>query len=277
MFACAALSRAGVDLMRFKIEESVRAADFNVGYLERRSALNSEQPKGNFGKSDIGAIIDCVLVGLAENSVRYIPRALKWISEAIAEGTELYGWDTHYSDLHQARAMGEWLATGSYNPDDWDQARRLKESAWRGGKWSMQEVRESLPDYMAYCILAGGEPMLDVDAYEAGIEMYEYWMREHPISLKKLLKPREFGYALCRHFARNEFDGEELMAAGHRMLQANLAEEWFGMGQNMRAATWLMVVNWYSAPYLSEGKPQPTPLETILMAYDDMPGVTRPF
>lgn len=262
--------------MRLDLARNREVALRNIE-MYRHLTPDEGAPKGNSGKYRIAFFIETALVGYWNEAQFLIPRALKWINEAIAEGKEFDGGDWHYSNLHQARAVGEWLTTGTYNPGDWDKARRLLESSWRIGKSPMQEVRESLPDYLAFCILADGQPGLDVDAYEAGIEMYEYWMREQPISLKKTLKPRDFGYALCRHFARLEFDGEELLAAGHRMLQANLAEEWFGMGQSMRAATWLMVINWYSAPFLGEGKPRPTPLETILMAYDDMPGVERPF
>lgn len=90
-----------------------------------------------------------------------------------------------------------------------------------------------------------------------------------PISLKKVLKPREFGYALCLHRARGQFDEEELFEAGRRMLQANLEETWIGAGQNMRAATWLKIVYWHRDESL-------TPLQVILKAYDNMPNVIRP-
>lgn len=60
------------------------------------------------------------------------------------------------------------------------------------------------------------------DGFEAGIDMYERWIGEKPLSLKKVLKPREFGYALCLHRVRGQFDEGELVVAGRRMLQANL-------------------------------------------------------
>lgn len=263
--------------MRLKIDRWREVALENID-IYRLKLPDPGSPKGNYGISDIESFVKTALVGYWDEALFLLPRATQWIDEAIAEGTELYGWDSHYANLHQARAVGEWLMTGQTMPHYFDQARRLKENDWRVNKEPMQDiVRDSLADYMAFAILGDGEPGHDVDCYEAGIEIYEYWVRDTNISLKKLLKPREFGYALCRHYARNEFDGEELLAAGHRMLKANLAEEWFGMGQSMRAATWLMVVNWHSAPYIGVGKPHPTPLETILMAYDDMPGVIRPF
>ena len=84
-----------------------------------------------------------------------------------------------------------------------------------------------------------------------------------------MLKPREFGYALCLHRARSQFEEEELFEAGRRMLQANLEETWIGAGQNMRAATWLKIVYWHHDESL-------TPLQVILKAYDNMPNVIRP-
>lgn len=264
-------------MARLDLKKLYELAVYNIE-SHQRVIPQEKSPRGNYGISDISFYISCCLVGYHKEAEFLLNRALPWIDQAILDGNEFGGGDGHYSRLYQARAIGEWLLHGGTAGQEWDQARRLKESYWRTNKVTMQEVvRDDLNDYMAFAVLGDGEPRLDTDCYEAGIEMHEYWVRSTDISLKKTLKPREFGYAMCRHHARGDFDEHELLEAGHRMLKANLAEEWFGMGQDIRAATWLMIVNWHAkGGTLVEGA-RPSPLEALLMAYDDMPGVEKPF
>lgn len=266
-------------MKKINMKRSLIGAEFTVGYLKRQGDEMPEMFKGNSATSDINSIVAASIVGFYDDVITHVPRAIKWLDLAIEEGDEMEGADHHYARLHQARALAGWLQDGTLETDHWDKARDLIESNWRTKKLPMKEVVDwALSDYMAFAILGDGEPAWDLEPYEAGIQMYEYWRRPQEISLKKTLKPYDFGYAVCQNLAHQKFDGDELLAAGHKMLKANL-ENWIAGGQAYEAAMWLMIVNWFLPYFLSSTPPEvrPTPLATLLMAYDDMPDVEKPF
>lgn len=230
-----------------------------------------KRPMGNVAQSDLSDVIAAWLVGLYCEISPVLPRSLQWIDKAI-EDDEKFGPDpnAHRTTLHWARAIGGWMDDGVDNEGEWDNARVYEEARWRYEKrpWSTNEiVKSGLDDYMAFAY-QGGEHN---DGFQAGIDMYERWTgKSGLVSLSKVLKPREFGYALCLHrTCRQQFDEEDLFKAGRKMLQANLQETWLGGGQMIRAATWLKIVYWHHDKTL-------TPLQTILMAYNNMPKVQRP-
>lgn len=131
-----------------------------------------------------------------------------------------------------------------------------------GRVWGERDIPTlRLDEYMALCFQS--------EQYQLGIEEYEKYHGNSEPSLKKTLKPRELGYALCLHKARDRFDPDALHVAGRKMLRSRLEEKWLGAGQNIEAAMWLKIVHWHHDPSLS-------PLQTILKAYDDMPHVERP-
>ncbi|MDO8768059.1 MAG: hypothetical protein Q7K57_05030 [Burkholderiaceae bacterium] len=198
--------------------------------------------------------------------------------------------DLHRHTLHKAKAMGQWMLNAQNDKASFEVAlngldgyfqrggvkvlgrdvfnyelQKFQPNEIRGIPISKKEALDSfggaLDDFMALAFQA--------EQYEAGIAKYESYCAATAPSLKKLLKPREFGYALCLHHARGQYTPSDLHAAGRKMLQAKLEDDWLGHGQSMRAATWLKVVYWHADPSL-------TPLETVLKAYDNMPQVARP-
>jgi hypothetical protein len=232
---------------------------------------NKNRPMGNVAACEIETVIAAWLVGLDQEINPVIHRSNEWLDRAIKEDEKL-GPDpnTHRTTLHWARAIGGWLEDGVNDEGEWDAARAYEEARWRYEKrpWPTNEIIKSgLDDYMAFAYQGGEHD----DGFQAGVEMYERWTgKSGQVSLSKVLKPRELGYALCRHrTCQQEFDEEDLLKAGRKMLQANLQEAWLGGGQMIRAATWLKIVYWHHDETL-------TPLQTILKAYDDMPKVLKP-
>lgn len=228
---------------------------------------NSDFPMGNVAVSELETVINAWLVGLHTEIAPVIPRALEWIKKAI-DGDELFGVDqnAHRTTLHWASALGRWLQDGLNDNVAWDVARTNEVARWHSQQrpWTAREIVNSgLDDFMAFAYQGR-------DGFESGVEMYESWTGKREVSLSKLLKPRDFGYALClQRTSRHQFDEDELFEAGRKMLQANLQEKWLGGGQFIRAATWLKIVYWHHDQTL-------TPLETVLKAYDNMPKVSRP-
>lgn len=244
-------------------------------------------PVGNFGIGDIRSFIEHSIVGYNREANALLPRGNQRIDQGLASSEyNRFGSppEQHRHDLHQARGLGTWLEENELATDHWNEARRYFEAWWRSATytWTRQEIiRDGLDDYMAMAVLGGVFEDYEhgQESFEAGIDMYEHWITNPKISLKKLLKPRELGYALCRHYLHNAFDREEILQAGRRMLAAKLDNEincgWLENGQSIRAAMWLMVVYWY--PAFHNGETLPEPVEVLLKAYDDMPNVTRPF
>ncbi|MBB3610877.1 hypothetical protein [Rhizobium sp. BK602] len=235
-----------------------------------RTEFDPTKPMGNFAANNIARVIAAWLVLYNKEIEPAIHRANRWLDQVLDAGGEKFGPDpnAHLAKLNWARAIGTWLEDGCGDETHWDNARVFEEARWRfpGRPWPRNEVvNYGLDDYMAFACQNFEEP----ETVEAGIDMYEHWLGNKPLSLKKLLKPRDLGYAICLHYARQQFEEEELFEAGRRMLQANLEGTWLGSGQYMRAATWLKIVYWDRNQTL-------TPLETILKAYDNMPNVPRP-
>lgn len=258
--------------MRFDPEKTREAKLRRDGALLQfllDTKYDPNRPMGNVAQSQIGDVISAWLVGLHKEVSLVIHRSNEWLDRAIEEDEE-FGVDKnlHRRTLHWARAIGEWLETGWNAEGCWDNARVFEEAAWRYEKrpWSANEiVKSGLGDYMAFAYL-GGEHN---GGFDAGIDTYERWVGEKKPSLRKTLTPYEYGYLLCLHRERQQFDAAELFTAGRRMLQANLEETWLGGGQYIRAATWLKIV-------YCDHDPSLTPLQVVLSAYDNMPKVARP-
>jgi hypothetical protein len=271
--------------MIFDLEGACRGARNVLDYLNRQKTPDFGKPKGNFGIHDISDIVKCVVFGLADQAIPFVPRANHWIDQGIA--SREYDWfggspEQHQHNLHWGRALGTWLEYNGLAVDHWIEARRYLEAWWAGGFGTRQQIlRWGLDDYMALSVLGSraDSSKTGLTPLNAGIEMFERSFSTHTISLKKTLKPRQFGYALCRHYLNNEFDRADILKAGRRMLAANLTnaikDGWLENGQSTRAAMWLMLVYWY--PALHNGEILPSPVDILLKAYDDIPGVVRPF
>lgn len=243
-----------------------------LGYMLARS-YDPGRPMGNVAQGDLSDVVLASLLGLHETVAPVIPRALAWIDAAIAKDED-FGVDpnAHRATLHRAKAIGGWLLDGRNDGSAWHSARVYEEAKWRNDThpWPVREVvRCGMDDYMAFAFLSGGHD--EGLGFAAGIDGYEYWTgKRAPISLRKLLTPREFAYALCLHrTASQRFDEEELFAAGRRMLGARLESEWLGSGQILRAATWLKIVYGHRDAAMA-------PLQVLLAAYENMPKVRRP-
>lgn len=250
---------------------TLRRNAFGKGMLDflLNTSYDSSRPMGNVAASELQMVINGWLVGVHDEVAPVVPRCIDWLNRAI-ETDEKFGpnQDLHRATLHWAKGIADWMDTG-WESGIWEGARVYEEAAWRYEKrpWPMNEiVRYGLDDYMAFAYQAGDDE--NPEGYENAIQMYEHWLDKTPPSLSKVLKPREFAYALCLQKVARRYDEDELFQAGRRMLRANLESHWFGAGQYVRGATWLKIVYWNRDRSL-------TPLETILKAYDDMPNVKR--
>ena len=272
-------------MMGFDMEGRLRGARSALEFMQSMGEPEAGKPIGNYGVFEIPGIIKCVIFGLAGQAMPFASRANRWIDQGMA--SKEYEWfgaspAQHGHDLHNARALGAWLEENRLATDHWNEARRFLEAWWMGGAWSPQHIRRyGLDVYMGLAVLGGrSDPSQHgLESFHAGIAMFEQTFTSRKVSFKKTLKPRELGYALCRHYLNGEFDRDEILQAGRRMLAANLTDDkkdgWLENGQSDRAAMWLMLIYWY--PAFHNGETLPSPVDVLLKAYDDMPDVTRPF
>ena len=242
-----------------------------IRYIVSRE-YDEKRPMGNVACGDLDNFILASLLGLHNEVAEIISSRVRWIENAIVNDEDFgVNRNAHRGKMHFGKAIGEWLLNGENDFEAWSNARVYEEAKWNweGGPWSMREIlKDGLADYMAFSYQGGKYNK----GYEAGIETYQRCTGKHgPVTLKKILKPHEFAYALCLQNAEIfEFDEHDLFNAGCQMLQANLQEKWLGAGQIMRAAMWLKIVYWHHDKEL-------TPLQTILKAYENMPDVKKPY
>ena len=260
-------------------------------YLQTQ--YDEKKPMGNFAKGFLSVVIECWLLWLETEIAPVLPRALQWLDKAI-EGKEENWFGpspcSHRRTLHWAKALGHWMNGNGNDQASWKVAQDAESEHMRTGftkvlgqdkfdyklqRFVPQEVKGLpfssgklmtdgiLDDFMAFSFQAG--------QYEAAAEEYERHLKPKIPSLKKTLQPRGFAYALClQKLGRAQFEENDLLDAGRRMLQAKLQDLWIKGGQYTRAATWLKIVYWHHDPTM-------TPLKVILKAYDDMPDVPRPY
>jgi hypothetical protein len=230
-----------------------------------RSTYEPGDPLGNMATFDVSEVLGYYLIGLHQEAAPVIPRAIEWLDIAIAqdEGGNKSGPDFyHRMRLQQAKAMALWLQSGDAATGIWNKVRELNLLAAQDNAYGKQIKTEGLDDYLCYCIQS--------EQYQAGITEYEKYYGVKKILLKRILSPRAYGYAFCLNEINPQYSADDLLEAGRKMLQANLEDHpWLGYGNYYCAAMWLKNVYWHHNRTL-------TPLETILKAYENMPGVPRP-
>jgi hypothetical protein len=241
-----------------------------------RRLLNSSyapgKPKGNYARHDLYSVVESWLVGLSNETAVVLPRAIDWLTLAINEDEELgQDHDYHRAKLRTARAMARWMLLQDAAQDDWEQAVIGEAKYWQNPLWNFtprQIVKESLDDYMAYSVQSG--------QYAQAMAAYERLGAARVQKLTgKVLKPREYAYAICLHHEQGLFDEEALFTAGCKMLTANMDTYWLAVGQSLRAAMWLKIVYW-DRDVRAGRPPALSPLQVVLKAYDNMPEVVKP-
>jgi len=252
--------------------QQLRTNGFSAGMIAfYREGMWQGPPFGNTGADGLHWVLSAWLLGLQSEFSETLPRAVQWITDAIAS-VEEFGADqnTYLSLLHGARAIAKWMLDGVERQGDWDSARHFELLRWTNKyrPWSQSEIISfGLDEYMALACQCLQSP----EALEHAIGLYEDWTgKRQPLPLSKLVLPRDFGYSICMHYTGRHVQVEsDLFDAGRRLLRRYLADHWLGGGQTIRAVMWLKIV--YSLQ-----NTKLTPMEIILKAYDDMPKVHRP-
>lgn len=119
-----------------------------------------------------------------------------------------------------------------------------------------------LEGYLASCIQG--------EQYARGVSLYERVGTRRDINPERMTKVEEFGYWVCReNLVQGRIPADTYVSVGERILQRYLQSDWLSHGHTLIAAHWLKILYWHSGVTSSA-------LETVLKAYDLMPGVQRP-
>jgi hypothetical protein len=245
------------ELLRERMLEGVIASEHSWTY-------DTSKPMGNWAVGMVGEVANSALLKLFDRMVDLCPRAIEWIDRSIARAEEFAG-DTqlYHQRLIACKAQAQWFQANAEAGDVWSEAfdrllpfmqrdRAHAKSPWFG---------LLMNDLMARALQAG--------RCAVGIQTYHELVGAPPQKLKAVTNPRQLAYMHCQQALDQRHDPSELLAAGRRVLQKNLAEVWLHNGQYLHAATWLKIVYWHADPKLG-------PERTMLKAYDDMPTVPRP-
>jgi hypothetical protein len=234
--------------------------------FELSQVYDESKPMGSWAHSQVGVIAMAHLVNLGSSMIDIAPRCVDWIDRAIARGEDMgpdrLAW---YGLLLESKALAQWFMARQNPTATWNEAfdSRLATQARHAGEQLTAKDRNSvLDDVVAIGYQAG--------RYAEAIAFHDALAGPMKVSVPNIKAPRQLAYALCQR-ARGHSPGseEEIIRAGHRLLQIHMAERWLHLGNYQRTAMWLKIVHEVANPGL-------TPAEVMLKAYDDMPTVPRP-
>jgi hypothetical protein len=253
--------------MSFWKPEVRRAALLRTGITREHAwVYEPDKPMGNWAAGMVDCMVSAALVGLLDQMVDLCPRAIDWIDRAVARDEQSGPSDdnTFYlQSLLQAKAMAIWLDTHVNAQAVWaDAFDRLLGLLLREVTQTRSRLKGDLIDDLMACGLQGGR-------WEQAMAAYDQLVGAKSLTIKAVRNPRQLAYLHCQQALESRWSPADLLVAGRRVLQKNLAEEWLHNGQTTRAAIWLKIVHWTEHSGL-------TPAQTLLKAYDDMPTIARP-
>lgn len=236
---------------------------FEAGYM-LDDRYDPTRPMGNVAAMQLSGVVEAMLVGLEPRVAVLMAERIRWIDLALASDERCGSSRAfHRTMLLSAKAIYLWLDHAELAAPVWRSALDAhEESMLAPGAYVATKTTYALDDFMAMSLLA--------DQPERGLKMYECLRRGKPCpTLPRVSQPRNWGWWACKQVLGEPVDDAALLAAGRRFLRLNLDDPWLGRGQAFKAAMWLMVVYWLHDRSL-------TPQQTLMKAYDDLPGVTSP-
>jgi len=235
---------------------------------KKRETFEPDSALGSAARSMLDNVIYGWLVGLRDEVQPLLSKSLEWLEASMAKEEQIGDPPAYFAMLRQAAyALACWMLEGSSDRDAYLRALVLHEEAWK-----QIEVKRPLPasEALEHYIGPYLRDCIQARAWERGIAAYERLGGRPVASAIELGNDAEFGYWACRNRLPNAQSGNDyIIPAAERVFGRGLMAQWFGRGHLLMAATWLKTIYWES------GKIR-TPEETLLRAYDLMPGVTPP-
>ena len=233
--------------------------DYSMGMLEEE-----EKYIGDGGLYCFYSTLKATLIGSHNRFLPVLNRAIDWMQKGINNNESKSTIFFHQSRLHENLALALWFRDEIDKRDIWQEAISLhQKSVEIEEPYLASRIKTvMLADRLLYCLHA--------QEYEQGIETYRQYHGDKKPTRKQLFNSEaKLAYALCLHYADNQYSPEELHSALNGLLNLKVDSEWIGRGNPSKALSWLKVAYWNRKEALS-------PLEVWLKAYDHMPRVTRP-
>lgn len=222
---------------------------------------------GNAASSGIETVLSAWLVGLHEEIAPALRKYRTWFEDSLRRD-EKFGESPEFSAKIRSESYGLclWMLENADQKEQFRQAANHEEKSWAsnwngGGPASPEDIRENIGDYFANCIQSG--------EFERAISMYESVSGKPVTDPGKVVSISDLGYWICYQALRGDPTSPQKSDIGKRVLGRYLESDWLTHGQFKRAAVWLRILFWHPG----DG---PTPLKTVLTAYELMPHVSRP-
>lgn len=225
--------------------------------------LEDTAETGGVGSSAAAFLSDavrCLLVNLDDPAAPLLAKTREWITYAMdakeaANNVEALAISAR---RHETLALCDWLERGAHNQDELTRFVIEKENYYQ-----IKDGKSSLG------VSLGIAPYVDAQAWDICDKRLDIAGIRAPTSLSGLRTEGGLAKIICCHHLRNEYSADEVQQAIERGLKQWM-NRWLAYdGAYTRAAHWLKIAHWHKNGPL-------TPKQTIMKAYDYLPGVMPP-
>ncbi|QDU97790.1 hypothetical protein [Lignipirellula cremea] len=206
--------------------------------------------------ADLGAAVECILVGLGDFAYQLLVKARNWATESITSENETADWMTF-----QTLAMSDWLLENRHNLDTYQKFMVHLDRLLENPTIANDAVNVSLmlPAFV------------DGSAFERVLQIFERTAKHvEPGSLDRISNEAQLCLVIARHHLGVGYTTAEVDAACDKFMFKNMAK-WLRDGHFVRAAEWMKII------WGNFGKAILPPNETVLKCYDYLHDCHRPF
>jgi hypothetical protein len=236
---------------------------------ELAEKMEDHAPKsvGTAAEEMLDRVVTGWIVALREEVRPVLEKSRAWLEESLARN-EMTGAPPSYFAMlrEEAHALAIWMLENRSDRAKYARALELHEAAWA----EIAQKREfPASEALEYYISGYLRDCLQAQDWEKGIAAYLRFGGRPVKDASDIRSDAEFGYWACSNRLPRRGAAVDYLAVAGRVFGQGLMEEWLAHGDMGTAAAWLKIIYWESG---AVGTPQ----ETLLKAYELMPGVTPP-
>ena len=226
--------------------EQARHAFDTVGRTHLREA-SQQLPDcpADVARAHLESIVEAWLLGQEAQVREPLAAVLQWFEQANTINEQI-GESPYFlaAQRNEAHGLALWLSNGVSSKLVFQTAVRYFERHFEALE-PTDILDGSLDDYLACCLHCG--------EFARGAALYEKVGGRKGIADAEIQSAVHLGYWLCKSGRDGSIPPKQCGAIGARVLRANLPTRWLGMGQNVRAVSWLKIVaefaQWKLSPH----------------------------
>jgi hypothetical protein len=236
---------------------------------ELAEKMEDHAPKavGTAAEEMLDRVVTGWIVGLQAEVRPVLEKSRAWLEESIARNERTGAPPSYFAMLREeAHALAIWMLENRSDRSKYARALELHEAAW-----AEIEQKRAFPasEALEYYLSGYLRDCLQAQDWEKGIVAYQRFGGRPVRDAAEIGSDAEFGYWACSNRLPRPGAAADYLAVAERVFGQGLMEGWLAHGDMGTAAAWLKIIYWESGAVR-------TPEETLLKAYDLMPGVTRP-